>query len=100
MALNSNVEPASAASASAIDGIKGSKEGLVGTSSVSKRALDALALSMPSLRARASAHSAATLDQSGCTIPFGASGLDLLYAITSAGSSQWDSSLPPLQEAW
>lgn len=88
MALNSNVEPASAASASAIDGIKGFREGLVGTSSVSNRALDAFALLMPSLRARASAHSAATLDQSGSTIPFGASGLDLLYVMASAGSSQ------------
>lgn len=87
MALESNVEPASAASASALDGIEGSKEGLVGISSVSNRALDAFALSIPSLRARASAHSKATLDQSGFTIPFGAFGLDLLYAMASVGSS-------------
>lgn len=96
MALVSNVEPANAASASAIDGIEGFKKGPVGISSVSSLGVDAFALP---LRATARAHSAATCDQSGCKIPWGASGLDILYVFLSPGS-QCASSFLPLPEAW
>lgn len=72
------VQPAKTASASAIEGRDGSKDGVDGISCVNSLALAALPSVIPLFRLRALLHSDAIFFQSVSTKPTGASGCERL----------------------